>query len=600
LSVGAGGSTLATLEAPKAGGHLKQTNFRTGDLISIESVDSDAADTKATRVDGVLIQITRKKIVVGLNAVRGIPYGWHGWCTLRRRSTDITYRRILEALNGLLLTEKRPTLHSVLFGDGVARIEEMQVRFINGMLNDSQKEAVRAALGAEPVALVHGPPGTGKTHTVVEIVRQFCLMNKRVLVCAPSNVAVDNLVERLGRTKSLEIVRLGHPARILPMAAAYSLDTQIRKLDPRSEINELHVQLDLATRDLSVASPGKRRKLERDIRRMRNKVRRRETKASKKVIGKSQVVLSTLSGAGSRFLADQEFDVAIIDEATQASEAECWIAALKAPKLILAGDHHQLPPMTKLRDVVVKTLFDRVRVQMPGTCRMLTTQYRMHRDIALASSCHLYDGRLVPDCAVAEHLLCDLGHVKKTENTRKPLVLIDTAGSNMFEQRRSKAKVIDAKSQCNHGEATQVHKHIKALVSSGVLPGQIAVISPYNAQVRLLRLMLEEKYPELEVGSVDGFQGQEKEAIILTLVRSNKTRSIGFLRDYRRINVAITRARRHLCVVADSSTVSRGSGFLRVLFDHLRDNADIRDVASKKKKNKKKKESQLDAVPTIS
>ncbi|KAJ2371738.1 hypothetical protein IW150_004454 [Coemansia sp. RSA 2607] len=580
---GSGGRTVVTLEAPVAGEALQATALRGGDIVGIEAAGGGKRtedDKKSQRLEGVLMSITQNKATVALGPDDEIPDAWRERCTLRRLATDITYRRILRALTDLQRPpsgQSRPYLHSVLFGDLSPRQHTVSVDFLDDSLNESQKEAVRLCVGAEDLALVHGPPGTGKTHTVVEIVRQLCALGKRILVCAPSNVAVDNLTERLGRARDVSLVRLGHAARVLPAAAAFGLDTVVRASDGGQIVRDIRADIDRALAKVRKATWAERRALYAEIRELRKELRVREALAVQRTMDSSRVVLATLSGAGGRELASRRFDVVVVDEATQASEAECWIAALKAPKLILAGDHHQLPPTAKLPDTEVDTMFDRVRNKIPDACRMLTTQYRMHREIAQVSSDQLYDGRLVPDASVAEHLLYHLPHVEETEDTACALVLLDTMGAAMFETDEADAlPMADADSKCNRGEADLAARHVRALVAAGVLAGEIAVISPYNAQVRLLKVLLREEFPEMEIGSVDGFQGREKEAVVLSLVRSNESKDVGFLKDYRRINVAVTRARRHVCVVADSETVSQGSKFLSALFAHLEDTADIR------------------------
>ncbi|KAJ1648811.1 hypothetical protein GGF38_006322, partial [Coemansia sp. RSA 25] len=319
--------------------------------------------------------------------------------------------------------------------------------------------AVRLAVSAHDIALIHGPPGTGKTHTIVEVVRQLAARDQRILVCGPSNVSVDNLVERLGRIRGLPIVRLGHPARILPAAVAHSLDSQTKYSDAGDLARDIRKELDDTLAKVQKCKrSAERRVLYEQVRELRKEYRVREAKVVDHTIGGARVVLATLSGAASRDLVKNKskFDVVIIDEATQAMEGECWIAALQAPKLILAGDHQQLPPTIKSLDareakpkeageggnkshhkgcdLLETTLFERVRTRFGDTvCCMLTTQYRMHVDIMKVSSERLYDGRLIADSTVSAHLLSDLDYITPTDDTESPLVFIDTASSEMRE-----------------------------------------------------------------------------------------------------------------------------------------------------------------------
>ncbi|KAJ2718176.1 hypothetical protein GGI07_005862 [Coemansia sp. Benny D115] len=577
VRTGLGGRTVLTLEAPIQGDPIQATTLRGGDIVRVEA--AGAVKEEETR-QGVVVSMTQSKVTVALGPDDDVPEAWKERCTVRKLANDITYRRTLRALKDLGELKRRPSLHDVLFRNSEAAadagIYEGKIEFFDDSLNESQKRAVRLALGPGDVAMVHGPPGTGKTHTVVEIIRQMCLRGQRLLVCAPSNVAVDNLAERLGRTK-IPLVRLGHSARILPKAAALSLDSQMRDSDGGMLLRDIRRELDTAMAKLPKAKRAERRELYGEIKELRKEFRQREAKVLRETIGASRVVLATLSGAASKEINNEGFDVAIVDEATQASEAECWIAALKAPKLILAGDHHQLPPTTK-QTTEAPTMFDRVRKRLPGRCSMLEIQYRMHRDIAHVSSEKLYEGKLQPYADVAEHLLCELPGVAETEDTLVPLLLIDTMGSGMLESADTEGSLLDADSKCNSGEAELAAAHVAALIDAGVAGGEIAVISPYVAQVRLLKLLISPNHPDVEIGTVDGFQGREKEAVVLSMVRSNDAQEVGFLKDHRRINVAVTRARRHLCVIADSETVSKGSPFLSALFVHIEEAGEIRYV----------------------
>ncbi|KAJ2255077.1 hypothetical protein GGI13_001801 [Coemansia sp. RSA 455] len=236
------------------------------------------------------------------------------------------------------------------------------------------------------------------------------------------------------------------------------------------------------------------------------------------------------------------FDVVIVDEATQAIEGECWITVLKVPKLILARDHLQL---------------------------LLT--------VKSATSESLYKSKLVAHNSVAAHVLGDLEHVKSNALTCTPLVRIKTAGCGMAESseefdgaRDREPGINGSESKANMGKAQLALTHAERLIATGVSAKDIAVITPYSAQVRLLKRLMQEHYSDLEIGSVDGFQGCEKEAVILSMVRSNPNKDAGFLKNYRHINVAITHAKHHLCIVADSLTASHGNSFLQALFMHLK------------------------------
>ncbi|KAJ2808450.1 hypothetical protein H4R21_000039 [Coemansia helicoidea] len=580
VRAGLGGKQLVTVEAAVAGDKLPATLLRTGDIVSVGDKDRESS--------GVVWQATEAKLVVALAGDDDAPGDQR--CTVRKLANDTTYKRILGALRDLAQAKTRPRLHAVLFG-------AEQPRFGGGSdgagdslpdesLNESQRAAVRRAVAAQDVALIHGPPGTGKTHTVVAVIRRLAAAGKRVLVCGPSNVAVDNIVERLARHR-VRMVRLGHPARFLAAGAAHSLDSVAQASAQGALVRDVRRDIDAALAQVRRCRSGaERRALYAQIKDLRRECRAREARVIDEAIGAAQVVLATLSAAGGRDLARSAapFDAVVIDEATQAVEGECWIAAARAPALILAGDHHQLPPTLRspaASQALAATMFERVRARFgDAACCMLATQYRMHADIMAVSAQRLYGGRLAADPSVAAHLLSEIAGVEATDDTAAALVLIDTAGTGMAETTEAaddeRLALADVDSKCNRGEADLAARHVAALVAAGLPAEDIAVISPYNAQVRLLRTLLRDALPALEIGSVDGFQGREKEAVVLSLVRSNPACEIGFLADYRRINVAVTRARRHLCVVADSQTVARRDPFLRALFAHLEAAADLR------------------------
>jgi predicted DNA helicase len=239
-------------------------------------------------------------------------------------------------------------------------------------------------------------------------------------------------------------------------------------------------------------------------------------------------------------------------------EPECWIGLHKAKKAILAGDHRQLNPTIKSthKSVLDITLFERLATKTESKIlKMLTTQYRMNEKIMKFPSAHLYNNKLVAHPSVKFHILCELPGLEETPETSQVLVFYDTIGCNLYESLADSDNIALSESKQNEGEAELVRKHVNSLVLAGLKPSDIVVLTPYNGQVALLKGLLREKYPGLEIGSVDGMQGREKEAVVLSLVRSNDAKEIGFLRDERRLNVAITRARRHLCLICDSMSI---------------------------------------------
>ncbi|PTU19896.1 hypothetical protein P175DRAFT_0439566 [Aspergillus ochraceoroseus IBT 24754] len=476
------------------------------------------------------------------------------------------------------------------------------VEFLDPTLNESQKEAIRFALASRDIALIHGPPGTGKTHTLIELIVQMVKRDLRVLVCGPSNISVDNIVERLVPQK-IPVVRIGHPARLLPSVLEHSLEVLTHTSEAAAIVRDVRKEIDEKQASIRKTRFGReKRAIYQDLKELRREFRERESKCVDNLVRGSSVVLATLHGAGGHQVKNQKFDVVIIDEASQALEAQCWISLLSAPKVVLAGDHLQLPPTVKsailnrkdsetrvgdedakLGNITLETtLFDRLlSLHGPGIKRMLTTQYRMHESIMRFPSDELYESKLIAAESVKSRLLKDLPYeVQETDDTREPVVFWDTQGGDFPEKVEdedvSKKEALLGESKSNEMEALVVGKHVDNLVQAGMRPEDIAVITPYNGQLAILSQMLREKYPGLELGSVDGFQGREKEAVIVSLVRSNSEQEVGFLGEKRRLNVAMTRPKRHLCVCGDSETISKGSGFLKRWMAFLEENADLR------------------------
>lgn len=434
-------------------------------------------------------------------------------------------------------------------------------------LNPPQRDAVAFALLADDFAIIHGPPGTGKTTTLAEIISQAVDRGERVLACAASNTAVDNLLERMQRLVPY-VVRVGHPARVFERLRDYTLDGQVEK-DPSSQVikdlrRELEQLLRFAQRESRGDSRGRRQRSEMfaEVGRIRGQIRSLEKSVVRGVLDRADVICTTAT-IDEELLSDERFDLVVVDEACQSTEAGMWQAILRADRLIIAGDHCQLPPTVLsdeaaaigMRESLMQRLVERFGEPV---YRRLTVQYRMHESIMRFSSDHFYEGSLVADASVRSHLLSDLEGVEKTELTDSPLLWIDTAGAGHEEQLEP-----DGQSKLNPGEATIIVDLVKQLVDAGVEGPDIAIIAPYAAQVRLLRQRLD--LEGLEIDTVDGFQGREKEVVLLTMVRSNPEGIIGFLSDRRRSNVAMTRAKRKLIMVGDSATLCQHDFYADVL-----------------------------------
>ncbi|NXB17002.1 SMBP2 protein, partial [Rhagologus leucostigma] len=570
------GRLLVTFQPRKwdSDAELPSNSFGPGDIVGLY----ESAGQGEPLCTGVVTRVTPKAVTVALEEPRDgeLAVDHERSFRLLKLANDVTYNRLKRALTALKQYRGGPAsdLIDVLFFASAPRAfpETKPLEFFNASLDESQREAVSFSLAQRELAIVHGPPGTGKTTTLVEIILQAVQQGLKVLCCAPSNVAVDNLVERLAGGRA-RLLRLGHPARLLQPIQQHSLDAVLARGDNAQIVADIRRDMDQAwAKTKKAQDKGERSHFLGEIKTLRKELKEREEAAMAAALSQASVVLATNTGASSdgplKLLPETHFDLVVIDECAQALEASCWIPLLKAPKCILAGDHKQLPPTIISHRAAAEGLSLSLMERLAGhygerAVRMLTVQYRMHRDIMEWASSELYGGRLSAHPSVAQHLLRDLPGVSCTEETSVPLLLIDTAGCGLFE-----LEVEDEQSKGNPGEVQLVGMHVQALVDAGVKAKDIAVVAPYNLQVDMLRQHLCHSHPELEVKSVDGFQGREKEAVILSFVRSNRKGEVGFLAEERRINVAVTRARRQVAVVCDSHTVG-SRPFLRRLLDHL-------------------------------
>jgi superfamily I DNA and/or RNA helicase len=465
----------------------------------------------------------------------------------------------LAHLRDVLLGEREPGFSSAIEDEP-----------LDGTLDESQRAAANFALSATDVAVIHGPPGTGKTTTLIEVIRRAVRRGNKVLVCAPSNLAVDNVLERL-LARGEKAVRLGHPARVLPQLREHTLDLMVEDhpdvRQARKYAKEAFALFRKAGKwTRAKPLPGARREQREEARALLADARRMEAQAVEQILNKSTILCATTTGLDRDLIGDRRFDLLVIDEACQTTEPGCWIPLGLAERLVLAGDHRQLPPTVLSPEAArlgfgISLLERMVALYGDRVTRRLDVQYRMHEAIMTFSSQEFYDGTLLAHESVRTHRLCDLPGVSSTPLTETPVDFIDTAGAGYDEEKEP-----DGESRRNPAEAALVRRKVEALLAAGVVPANIAVIAPYAAQVRRLREELPIK--GLEIDSVDGFQGREKEAVVLSLVRSNTEGEIGFLADVRRTNVALTRARRKLLIVGDSATLSI-LPFYRRMFEYF-------------------------------
>ncbi|WP_297473574.1 IGHMBP2 family helicase [Persephonella sp.] len=505
---------------------------------------------------------------------------------------DITFKRMLGSLE---FFEKGYSLfdENIIIGNKKPEVCQEELEFFNKDLNEFQKEAVKRAVCSPHLFLIHGPPGTGKTTTLLEVILQHIKKGDKILATADSNTAVDNIVEGLIK-RDINVVRIGHPARLKKELLDVSIDAQVEKHPKYQEIKSLENKIQKLrslqesylkpipqrrrglTYDqiLKYARSGKKVRghkietlksmaewirLQKEIQKFINQKRDIEDQIIDDILETAQVICATNSGAGSDFLFEDIFDVIFIDEASQSTEPSCLIPVIKGKKVVLAGDHKQLPPTVLHPDArgLSFTMFERFIKIYPENSYMLKIQYRMNDLIKEFPSKEFYNGELVSADTVKNRKLSDItgkeGETPITDDT--PVVFVDTGGKFLEQQKRG------SKSRYNPQEAETVKQIIEQLKSIGVKPEDIGVITPYKDHEEYLKRLL----PDIEVKTVDGFQGREKEVIIISLVRSNLDEEIGFLDDLRRLNVALTRAKRKLIVIGDAKTLSSNETYRRFI-----------------------------------
>lgn len=478
---------------------------------------------------------------------------------------ETSYRLMFEALDRVIRARsgRLADLRDIFYTKAPAsRYTFDAMRF--PWLNASQEKAVNEVLWAKDVAVVHGPPGTGKTTTLVEAIFETLRRESQVLVCAQSNMAVDWISEKLV-DRGINVLRIGNPTRVNDKMLSFTYE---RRFEAHPDYPQLW-SIRKAIRELRQQrkhADSWHQKMDR----LKSRATELELRIRSSLFGEARVIASTLTGAANRVLEGEKYSTLFIDEAAQALEAACWIAIRKAGRVILAGDHCQLPPTVKsimaLKGGLGKTLMERIVENKPEAVTLLKMQYRMNEQIMKFSSEWFYNGMVESAPTVSHRGILDYD---------TPMMWIDTAECDGKEE-----FVGENFGRINRAEAEltlqTLQQYLEKIGKQRILEESIdvGIISPYRAQVQLLRKELRKReffrpYRHLlTVNTVDGFQGQERDIILISLVRSNDGGDIGFLRDLRRMNVAITRARMKLIILGSSETMT-SHPFYKKLYEYV-------------------------------
>ena len=505
-------------------------------------------------------------------------------------ANDITFRRMEDNLNHLSLKGKNALEYILNERNPKKNRDVPYISYIDENLNNSQKKAIENALSCENFFLIHGPFGTGKTRTLVELISQETRQGHKVLATAESNAAVDNILERLMDNKKLTLTRLGHPQRVSKHNITQTLAYKVENHKLNKKIKKIHKKIDnmiekrkVHTKPtpqyrrgygdydiLHMASKGKGGRgissdkmksmakwieINQEIDEAHDEIKRIENRMIKDIIDSSDVILATNSSSALEAIARVKFDVAVIDEASQATIPSVLIPIAKAHRFILAGDHKQLPPtiISDRAGALSKTLFEELIRIYPFKSQLLDIQYRMNSLLMKFPNEEFYNNGLKSDSSVDDIKIRD---ILDSHQDEEALLFIDT--SDIADNRERHLK--DSKSIVNEIEAEIAIRIADDYLSDGVNESDIGIISPYADQVKIIQ-----ENTEIEVKTVDGFQGREKEIIIISTVRSNDNGNIGFLSDLRRLNVAITRAKRKLIIIGNKDTLITNPTYERLI-----------------------------------
>ncbi|MDN3585797.1 AAA domain-containing protein [Pedobacter aquatilis] len=537
--------------------------FRFGSSVVIFSNHNPKDD----RIEGVISHLSRDKMKISLK-LDELP----DWTKDGKLGVDLLFdnnsydemRNALKTAGSIIEDEGKNSLIKILIGHKTPSFKTLDCNFKSEKLNNSQIAAVNKILSANELAIVHGPPGTGKTTTLVEAIKAVSKLEKqKILVVAPSNTAVDLLTEKLAES-GLNIVRVGNPARVSEHLMHATLDYKMSVHAEMKSIKALRKQAaeykNMAhkyKRSFGRAEREQRKALFDEAHKIGREIENSEKYIIENIFANTEIITATLVGSNHYTVKNLKYSTVFIDEAGQALEPACWIPILKADKVILAGDHFQLSPTIKSNEAaekgLSKTLLEKSVELNRDYVTLLQEQYRMNTQIMGYSSKVFYENKLQAHFSVANHQIAE---------DEPPVMFIDTSGCSFDEK-------ADGTSTTNPDEATFALNHLTALIEKLKLGNMnlptFGIISPYKQQVYLLKELLQnneilvDNAHKISVNTIDSFQGQERDVIYISLTRSNNDGIIGFLSDIRRMNVAMTRARKKLVVIGDGSTLSRFS-----------------------------------------
>ena len=531
--------------------------FRSGQSVQLFS---QTAHIKNPERQGIIYTVNKKRMKIILNASVHPDWLNQGNIGVDLLFDDRTYQEMAKALKAVKEAKngRIVDLRNILVGQQTPLFEPIVNPVVIDGLNDSQNQAINDILAAQDVAIVHGPPGTGKTTTITHAIKQLSKKEATILVAAPSNSAADLLTERLSELE-LNVVRVGNPSRVDEHLIRHTLEAQlaahpdyknIKKI--KKEANEARRQAIKLTKRSGWQNRQDMKNFFKEANELNNWANQLEEVTIDNILASANVITCTLVGITNKIVSKLKFQTVFIDEAAQALEPATWIPILRAKRVIFAGDPLQLPPTVKCDEAMRKgfsvTMMERGIEFLPST--LLRTQYRMHEVIMGFSNQQFYENKLIADLSVRHTNL-----FQKNGNNL-PLEFIDTAGCGFLE-----IENIEYKSRYNPDEYKILREHLYQLIenaSEDDMPS-IGIISPYREQVIYIQQEVETD-PDLAnydftINTIDGFQGQERDVIYISLVRSNEKGKVGFLGDYRRMNVAMTRAKMKLVIVGDSATI---------------------------------------------